>query len=185
MDFITFTLPAGWEAGGLLVAKRNSGPIPGDMIVSPWGNIGTVYSDPCHWQSTHVSTIAFPTVDTLVTALVAQKRGTTVTPTDVTIDGFRGKEIDLVVPLSIKVTQGTNAEGGSEVVTGCDGGVYKSWTDTSGGDRANQGPGQHDLLDILDVNGKVLVIDRVFWPADTAADLAEQKAIFDSVKITP
>ena len=74
---------------------------------------------------------------------------------------------------------------GSSRSLACDGGQYKTWTDTAGGDRYNQGPGQHDLLDILDVNGQTLVIDRVFWPANTAADRAELQAIFDSIKITP
>jgi hypothetical protein len=67
----------------------------------------------------------------------------------------------------------------------CDGGQYKTWTDPSGGDRYNQGPGQHDLLDILDVNGRTFVIQRSFYPANTAADLAGLQAIADSVKITP
>jgi hypothetical protein len=70
-------------------------------------------------------------------------------------------------------------------IVACDEATYKSFTDASGGDRYNQGPGQHDLLDILDVNGTTLVTDRVFYPANTAADLAELQAIFDSIKITP
>jgi hypothetical protein len=140
------------------------------VFVAPWSSIVTVYKDPCHWQTTGAS--IGPTVDNLVAALVAQKRGSTATPADVTIDGFLGKEIDLMVPLNV-------------TVTACDGGQYKSFTDASGGDRYNQGPGQHDLLDILDVNGKTLVIDRVFYPANTAADLAELQAIVDSIKITP
>ena len=94
------------------------------------------------------------------------------TPVDVTIDGFHGKQIDLMVPLNV-------------TVTACDGGQYKSFTAANGGDRYNQGPGQHDLLDILDVNGKTLVIDRVFYPANTAADRAELQAIVDSIRITP
>ena len=39
-------------------------------------------------------------------------------------------------------------------IAACDGGQYNSWTDAPGGDRYNQGPGQHDLIDILDVNGQ-------------------------------
>ncbi len=53
-----------------------------------------------------------PTVDALVAALVAQKRGATVTPVDVTIDGFRGKQIDLMVPLAVKIAA-------------CDGGIVQ------------------------------------------------------------
>jgi hypothetical protein len=67
----------------------------------------------------------------------------------------------------------------------CDGGQYKTWTDPSGGDRYNEGPGQHDLLDIPDVNGRTFVIQGSFYPANTAADPAGLQAIADPVKITP
>jgi hypothetical protein len=140
------------------------------MAVDWERDIVTVYSDPCHWQTTAAS--VGPTVDNVVAAFVAQKRGSTVTPVDVTIDGFRGKQIDLVVPLTVKIAS-------------CDGGQYKSWTDAGGGERWNQAPGQHDLLDILDVNGQTTVIRRSFYPANTATDRAELQAIVDSIKITP
>jgi hypothetical protein len=153
------------------------------MVLETWQNIATVYSDPCHWHTT--ATSVGPTVDEVVAAFVAQKRSTKVTPVDVTIDGYSGKQIDLMVPLNIKVTTGTNEVGGSDVITGCDGGVYNSWTSADGGDRYNQGPGQHDLLDILDVNGQTRAIHRVFWQADSAADRAELQAIVDSIKIAP
>jgi len=167
--FVTYTLPAGWTAfGSLTILKSNAEP-PKGMAVDLW-QIATVYNDPCHWQTTAAP--VGPTVDALVAAFVAQKRGSTVTPVAVTIDGFSGKQIDLMVPLDVAL--------GS-----CDGGQYKTWTDPSGGDRFNQGPGQHDLLDILDVNGQTLVIQRSFYPANTAADLAELQAIVDSIKITP
>ena len=169
-EFLTYTVPAGWSAYQGWGANKNDGNPPNGMFVAPWPSIATVYKDPCHWQTTAAA--VGPKVDDQVAALVAQKRGSTVTPADVTIDGFRGKEVDLMVPLDVKIAA-------------CDQATYKSFTDASGGDRYNQGPGQHDLLDILDVNGKTLVIDRVFYPANTAADRAELQAIFDSIKITP
>jgi hypothetical protein len=169
-DFITYTLAAGWSSFQGWAALKGNGDPPDGMAIAPDRNIATVYNDPCRWQTTAAS--VGPTVDALVAALVAQKRGATVTPVAVTIDGFSGKQIDLMVPLDVKIAA-------------CDGGQYKSWTDNSGGDRYNQGPGQHDLLDILDVNGQAFAIQRSFYPANTAADLAELQAIVDSVKITP
>ena len=77
------------------------------MFVAPWASIATVYNDPCHWQTTAVS--VGPTVDALVAALVAQKRASKMTPVDVTIAGFRGKQIDLMVPLNVTVK---NCDGG-------------------------------------------------------------------------
>ena len=169
-EFLTYTVPAGWSAYQGWGANKLDGNPPNGMFLAPWTTIATVYDDPCHWQTTGVA--VGPKVADEVTALVAQKRGSTVMPADVTVDGFRGKEIDLMVPLNAKIAA-------------CDETTYKSFTDASGGDRYNQGPGQHDLLDILDVSGTTLVIDRVFYPANTAADLAELQAIFDSIKITP
>jgi len=165
VDFMTYTLPAGWSSFQGIGASK-----PDGAFIDPWRGIATVYRDPCHWQTPAVS--VGPTVDNLVAALVAQKRGSKVTPVDVTIDGFHGKQIDLIVPLDLKIAA-------------CDQATYKLWTDVNGGDRYNQGPGQHDLLDILDVNGQTLVIDRVFYAANKAADLAGLQAIVDSIKITP
>lgn len=179
--FVTYTVPAGWSrpdgSAPTIFRDGNTTP-PTGMVVDLWQGIDTVYSDPCHWQTTGVK--IGPTVDNLVAALVAQKRGSTVTPVDVTIGGFHGKEIDLMVPLGVKFDADSSA-------SGCDGGQYKSWIGTAGpgDDRYNQGPGQHDLLDILDVNGQTWAINRTFWPANTAADRAELQAIVDSIRITP
>jgi hypothetical protein len=97
--FVTYTLPAGWTAfGSVTILKPNANP-PKGFVVDQWRAIATVYGDPCHWQTTGGS--VGPTVDALVAALVAQKRGSTVTPVAVTIDGFSGKQIDLMVPLDV------------------------------------------------------------------------------------
>jgi hypothetical protein len=80
-----------------------------------------------------------------------------------------------MVPLNVTVA----------AIAACDGGQYKTWTDSAGSDRSNQGPGQHDLLDVLDVNGQTFTIRRSFYPANTPADLAELQAIVDSIRITP
>lgn len=175
-DFMMFTLPSGWSSfAGATVLKASSDP-PTGMAVGPWRNVATIYTDPCHWQTSGVS--IGPKVDDLVAALVAQKGGSGVIPADVTIDGFHGKQIDLVVPMSVRF-------GAPSSASDCDGGQYKLWAQSDGSDRYNQGPGQHDLLDILDVNGQTLVIGRSFYAANTAADTAELQAIVDSIKITP
>lgn len=177
---ITYTLPAGWntpESGSSTIFNADSNPPNGMAIDYQWaGGIPYVYGDPCHSQTT--GRYVGSTVDSLVAAFVAQKRSTPVTPVDVTIGGFSGKEIDLMVPLDIKFD-------GPSSASQCDGGQYLAWGDGTGGGRWNQGPGQHDLLDILDVNGKTTVIQRSFYPANTTADLAELQAIVDSITIAP
>lgn len=169
--FVTYTLPAGWVAFSQETILKGNAEPPNGMAVDLW-QIAAVFPDPCQWQSKPAPALGNPTVAQLVAAFVAQKRGTVVTPVNVIVDGYAGKEIDLTVPL------GTN-------VAACEGGQYTSWLDPSGGQRYNQGPGQHDLLDILDVNGQTRVIQRSFYPANTAADRAELQAIVDSIKITP
>ena len=179
---ISYTLPAGWnnntsESGSSTMLKPDADPPNGMAVDYQWaGGIPYVYGDPCHSQTT--GRYVGSTVDSLVAAFVAQKRSTSVTPVDVTIDGFSGKEIDLMVPLDIKFDAPSSA-------SQCDGSQYLAWGDGSGGGRWNQGPGQHDVLDILDVRGTTTVIQRSFYPANSAADLAELQAIVDSIKITP
>ena len=98
-DYLTYTVPAGWSSSEGWATYKD--PTEGALLVSPWGPFLTVYSDPCHWQSTGAA--VGPTVDDEVAALVAQHRGATVTPIDVTVDGFSGKELDLVVPLDVTI----------------------------------------------------------------------------------
>jgi hypothetical protein len=169
MDFITLTVPAGWNTpDGTAIGKPHSGP-PNGMYVNTWRNLSWVYNDPCHWKTT---TVGVRTVDAAVAAFVAGKHGAPVTPVDITISGFHGKQVDLMVPLDVDMSK-------------CDDGIYRMFTLSDGAERYNQGPGQHDILDILDVNGEILVIKLSYWRANTPADLAELRAIGDSIKITP
>jgi hypothetical protein len=169
-DFMTFTVPAGWTSFQAWAALKNQGDPLHGLGISPWRGIAAVYTDPCHWQTTKMT--VGPTVDDVVAALVAQQRGVTVTPVDVTVDGIPGKQLNLTVPSDVAIAN-------------CDGGEYKTWTDLSGGDRYNQGPGQHDVVDVLEVNGQILVVNSSYGPDATPADLAELQAVVDSVRITP
>lgn len=164
--WLTYTLPAGWSAfEGWGATKNNSAP-PDGMAITPW-EIASVYPDPCH-AFTKPATSIGPTVDDLVAALQAQKRSAPVIVGDTAINGYRGKRVELVVPV--------------EAPDQCEGGQYLSWVDLFGGDRYNQAPGQHDALYILDVNGRRLVINTAFY---AGSDQVELKAILDSVKIAP
>ena len=164
--WLTYTLPAGWYAFEGWAATKNNDEPPNGMGISPW-EIASVYPDPCH-ASTSPATSIGPKVDDLVAALQAQKRSAPASVVDTAISGYRGKRVELVVPL--------------EAPDKCEGGQYLSWVDLSGGDRYNQAPGQHDALYILDVNGRRLVINTSFY---AGSDQVELKAILDSVKVAP
>ena len=115
-----------------------------------------------------------PTVDDLATALadLAPFRVTS-PPTDVTIYGYRGKHLELTVP---------NVDFG-----GCVDGELDSWIAplNGGAYRGYTGPGYIEEFWILDVEGSRLVVSTQRTPDMPAEDIAESRAILDSIRIEP
>jgi hypothetical protein len=162
---ITLTVPAGWEPFDVGVLRRSSDS-PRHMGVL-FEFVNGVYADPCYWS--HGFVHVGPAVGDLATALANQPRRHGTMPTGVTLDGYPGEYVELTVPADIDLRS-------------CDGGTFNSWLGP-GGDREQQGPGQHDELWILDVNGIRLVMDATFMPGTTAADRAELARVVASVHI--
>ena len=128
-----------------------------------------------------------PSVDDLATALadLAPFRVTS-PPTDVTIDGYLGTNLELTVPdLPIE------GEGDDRRFAGCIGGTLKSWVgaiDTAPGDAFygyNGEPGRTEEFWILDVDGTRLMIEANWSPASPRKDVAEMRAVLDSIRIEP
>jgi hypothetical protein len=128
-----------------------------------------------------------PGVDDLAAALadLAPFRVTS-PPTDVTIYGYRGKYLELTVPdLPVE------GEGDDRRFTGCVGGNLKSWVaavDTEPGDAFygyNGEPGRTEEFWILDVEGTRLMIEANWSPNSPRKDVAEMRAILDSIRIEP
>jgi hypothetical protein len=167
---ITMDVPDGYEGfpDGSGVAKL--GRI-GQMAVGAWV-IGDVYADPCRWETTLLNPPPGSSVDALVAALADQKGLRVSTPTDITVDGFAGTYMERTV------AAGTN-------LADCDGGMFRPWFGTDGGERYLE-PGQHDRLWIIDVDGVPLVIDASLGEAGTSAqDRAAHIQIAESVRIDP
>jgi hypothetical protein len=166
---ITVSVPDGYESeGGFVVQRRGR---TGQMGVSAW-MVGDVYADPCRWGSTRLDPPPVSSVDALVAALASQRGVRASTPTDVTVDGFAGKYMERTV------SAGTN-------LADCDGGQFRPWVSTGGGERF-LGPGQRDLLWIVDVDGVPLVIDASLGgPGTSAQDRAEHIQVAESVRIDP
>jgi len=95
-------------------------------------------------------------------------RGAT-SPTEIVVDGYAGTAIELTVPADLDFAT-------------CWAGEFRSWTNTEDAARFHQGPGQHDLLWIIDVDGTRVVIDAGFYEGTSAADMAELQAILDSIQ---
>ncbi len=165
------TVPAadwyGTNAGGILLKNDTADPPKGAGFITWVGEL-TVYGDPCQWRTTSPDPPTGPTVDDLVTALSAQPMRDATAPVDITVDGFSGRAIELTVPADIDFAD-------------CDRGEFRSWTGPDDAARYHQGPGQHDLVWIIDVDGTRVVIDAAFYEGTSAADRAEQQAILDSI----
>jgi len=124
-----------------------------------------------------------PSVDDLAVALadLAPFRVTS-TPTDVTMYGYRGKYLELTVPdLPVE---------GDDFI-GCVDGNLLSWVapidvaEGEGGAFHGYNAEPVEEFWILDVDGTRLVIEANWSPASPRKDVAEMRAILDSIQIEP
>ena len=166
---LTFTVPDGWTADlrGPAVfpstGDGTSGPGGAAMVVL---QVVGLYADPCHGNTGEPDVQVGPTVDDLVTALANHGAYETSTATDVDVDGYAGKQIELQLPSDIEFDT-------------CDGGAFWVWDSAP----FAQGPGNRWNLRILDVEGtRVVILAEDF--ADTPAGIqSELDAIVDSITI--
>jgi hypothetical protein len=179
---VTFTVPEGWGAafGTALIPSGDSGYAPPDGMAILFENVATLNGDPCDWLGTADDVSVGPAVDDLVEALRAQTGYEVSDPVDVTIGGYSGKRVDIVVPTEPFPGQSSDAPE-------CDRGNYRLWS-TVYGDEAGiyvQGPADRWQTNILDVEGTRLVIVSRSFPGTSPADRAEMDAILDSFVIDP
>ena len=107
-------------------------------------------------------------------------------PKDVTIYGYSGKHLELTVPDLPVVGQGDDRR-----FAGCEEGTLKSWVGFV--DRAEEGeafygysePGHTEDFWILDIEGTRLMIEANWSPDSPRKDVAEMRAILDSIRIEP
>jgi len=166
---VTVQVPAGWEG-------KVGGPNAAFLDRLPEGSGGagisltlsqSIYADPCHDRGL-LSPQPGPSVDDLATALSKLPGFTSTTPTDVTIDGYSGKQLTLTAPADF---------------SGCsltpDG--YRLWRLPLGGIQAFN-EYQSTTLRILDVNGTRLIVSSDSWPTSDPAGRTETQAIVDSIQ---
>jgi hypothetical protein len=162
----TFVVPDGWlsctnNAGLLCLADGTGG-------VEIWV-VTNVVADPCDKSALRNPAVG-PTVEDLVTAISGLPWSAVTPSTDITVDGFRGKEFEVTGP--------TNSP-----CVGMDG--FATWTHTLvGPDMASDvGPGERLRLRVLDVDGTRVVIAGSYAPGTTSEhNLAEINAIIESVR---
>jgi hypothetical protein len=170
---ITVTLPgSGWsgEPGGWTLETGPNGFDPPDgagIIAFTVDEEFYVYSDPCKWSSTRPDTPA-TTVDELVAALANQRSRNPSPPEEITVGGYLGKKITLNVPDDASFSD-------------CDDGTFATFG-VAGEDPALfvQGPGEIDEVWIVDVDGRIAVMDGGYYADTPQRAVDELHAILSS-----
>ena len=90
---LTFTLPEGWENNGWSVNTPTFAPGGAGVV---FGHVANIFTDPCQWVE--IDPPPGPTVDDLASAYADVPVLNPTEPTDVTVDGFHGKQIEFTVP---------------------------------------------------------------------------------------
>jgi len=165
---VTINVPAGWvgKVGGEYAAYLDKPSGSGAAVAFSLSQ--SIFADPCKDRGL-LDPQPGPTVDDLASALAGLPGFGVTTPTEVTVDGYRGKQLTLTAP---------------DTFDGCtlsrDG--YRVWQLPVGAIFSFT-PGQRMALRIVDVNGQRLVVSADTFPATTAQELAEVQEILDSIRI--
>jgi hypothetical protein len=176
----TVAMPSGWLDLGEFIIKGNPN-VPGPVLGLSLWNVGLVYRDPCHWHDNGF--VPMPGVDNLVAALVAQKLRNATTPTDVTLDGYAGKYLELSVPTDMKSSTWTDFDACDIAADGTDR-DFAGWLGNGGeGERYEQVPGQVDQVWVLNVNGQRLLVDATYSLDTSQADRTQLDQLVSSLQI--
>jgi hypothetical protein len=167
-------VPAGWSVDGGSYVNKNYDPTDAGAggALAMWEVVGT-FVDPCH---DHTLVQPLPVgIDDLAEAL-ANQPGISAGPiTDVTVDGFEGKFVELTVTVDIE-TCSRGSGGGDE---------FWLFAAADGDRRYVQGTNEMNRIYILDVDGERFTFNARFPERMTPADRAELEGIIDSIDITP
>jgi hypothetical protein len=181
---IDAAIPEGWHGyGSWIIAgpriAEQGGP---DGVAVAFTAAEGLRSDPCHWdvdgsrdwdQPGDIE--VGPTVDDLAAGFARTAYEST-TPADVTLGGFRGKQLDIQLPPDIPdcdVPIG-DAEARRLLLSGAEATGFYAWGDAT-----------HSQVSIVDVDGVRLIAVLMSHAATPAADLSAAQAILDSLAITP
>jgi hypothetical protein len=157
---ITIDVPDGYSSLAQSVVVKDQT----QTGVGLWG-VGWVFADACHWRGTASRTSS---TDDVVAALLDQKGLGVSTPTPVTIDGYAGTYLEVMVASQAALDR-------------CDGRHFSAFAlagERPTGARHLESVGNPELLWILDVDGQPLVIDA-FATGQERAQLEQMVASID------
>jgi hypothetical protein len=154
---------ANLKSDSLLVIKDLGDVSFAGLLVA--GEVNSLPADACQWSDTE--SVPGPSVDDFASALSEVSGLESSTPADVTVDGYRGKHIQMKVPDEVNLDA-------------CDNGEYhgiNGWY--------NFAPGQTYDVWVLDVDGTRTVFMTVYDPNTPDATVDELMQLADSLEIEP
>jgi hypothetical protein len=161
---VTFAVPDGWDGGeGWGVTKGD--PAVGVIFME----VANTYNDSC--PSVALDPPVGPTVGDLASVWANYPAFDATVPTDVSVDGFDGKQVEFTVP---DFNEDDCPYGEFMLLEG---------VDTPGDGYWAQGPNQVHQLRIVDVDGTRVVIAGIWFPDTPVEDRADIDTILDSIKI--
>lgn len=169
---MTVTLPEGWTGVDGWTLRKNGGVGNREGIaITLWAPPAFVYGDSCQWNESAVE--VEPTVDFMADALAMQAMRNASTPRDLVVGRHRVVEIQLSVPDDLDLSTCDLYEGSP---------YFQSWASADGSiARYHQGPGQRDLVRLVDVDGQLLIIDVATWPELPAEEHDQIASLLDSM----
>jgi hypothetical protein len=161
---MTITVPDGWSGNDSAGVWLDDNAPPGGAALG-FNRGGWLFSEPCRKPDTGDPDVPVgSSVDNFVNALASHPILDTTEPTDVAVDGYRGKAIDLVVP---------------DDISQCE--AYRPWVPMI----YAQGPGHLWHLRVLDVDGNRIIIGTMDYAATDPQRRTELQAMVDSIQIEP
>ena len=149
---LTFEVPAGSSACTVSAAEQGIClPVGDGTIVVAFLIVDNVVADPCAPDEKRRDPPVGPSVDDLVAAISNLKGFRATSATDISVDGFQGKQFTVTAPTR----------------SGCE---LKTWATAT---RVNGvGAGEVNVIQILDVNGVRLVLTAAYSPQETSGEAA-------------
>ena len=169
-----FTVPDGWtgRTDQFVATKGDSDLFDNapEVTMVAW-NVTHVYADSCKWTGTLVKA---RTPATLAEALAAQRGHETVGPTQTSLGGYPARRFVFSVEPDFDNTR-------------CDDDIIRLWPGPGPDEDAGLpiAPGQTTTVYIVDVDGSMRVVGAIRRENSSAADVAELKAVVDSIRFEP
>jgi hypothetical protein len=171
---LSITAPSTWTLADADYVFKNDFADTGPFFMV-W-QISNRFNHPCS-AHTLLKPAPGPGIDELLTALAGQPGITAGPLTDVTVDGYSGKYVELTVATDIATCPVDN---GDAPLSG-----FWLWASPDGDRRYVQGSDETDRIYAIDVEGNRFTFFAGFQKRATAADRTELQAIIDSIQIQP